>query len=489
MAISPNRENNGFMDYGKWVKQADLDLREGRGSRIGENLSQIKRSKIPRRWLKSVAAICRRAGMFAEGLKMLTPVIYPLHKGDEPASVEERAEYGALLLKYGSTREAGLWLNQLPVKPGSEIVLFRAFCSMAEWDYSSAAGELTYYLMGDVPEYQALIARVNLAACLVANEEYSKALELLNFNIASARAQQAFRLEGNCLELRAQTHIYRGEWKEAEENLNLSAKLLGQDPGNDLLFIKKWKAILDAVRSGSLESVESVYEEARRKNHWESLRDLDRFRLRVRFDQPLFDYLLFGTPYRHFRSRVLRELNLSAPATVYRWGSLDGPAIQVNTGEVDVGGGFDRQVLNVLAALSRDFYRPQRVGELFSALCPNQHFDIFSSQNRIAKIVSRTRQELRDSDIPLSIENSSGAHRLVRTGPVSLLLSYERGNAADPVFAKLQMAFPNQRFSAVEACQVLSMSRQRFQRWFKNAESASKIRKLSGGALTEYKLA
>ncbi len=480
------------MEYGAWLKKADLDLREGRGSQIAEKLQPLKREAIPRRWRAPVARICWRAGLFAEGLKILTPIIYPVHKGEAPATEKEIAEYAVLLLKNGSTREASRWFDQLPLGTDSEVYLFKAFCQMAEWNYVPAAANLQLYLESSPSEYQSLVASVNMAACLVASAEYDAALELLNKNIAAAQQQAAHRLLGNSLELRAQVRIYRGEWSEAREDLESSSSLLLQDRSNDLLYVKKWQAILTAMQTGSLEAVDSVRIEARKRMHWESLRDLDRFRLRAKFDPALFDYLLFGTPFSPFRERVLRELNRPAPEKTYRWGAAEGPVIHVATGEitgdVDRGGGMERQVLNVLVALSRDFYRPARVGELFSALCPDQHFDIFTSHNRIAKILSRARQEFRQLDLPITIENQNGAHRLVMTGPVSLLLQYDRGTGADVVLEKLRRTFEHRRFSAHEACSALTLSRQRFQRWFKNAESAQKVEKFPCGALTEYRL-
>lgn len=481
-------ENNGFMDLGKWIKQADQDLREGRGRQIAISLNELKRTAIPRRWKKPVAMICRRAGLFAEGLKILTPVVHPPHQKDAPATVEERAEYAALLMKHGSVREAAQILTQLPADAGGEVALYKGFCHMAEWNYGAAAAELRAYILSGPSEYQELVASVNLSACLVGAGEYKSALDLLNRNIERARNLNAFRLEGNSLELRAQVHLYQGRYSAAEVDLSASAHLLMQDPGNDLLYIKKWQAVLGALRTGSLAEVNQVREVAYKKRHWESLRDLDRFRLRVQFDPSLFDYLLFGTPHADFRARVLRELNQGAPQKTYRFGAAEGPVIHVQTGEIDRGGELDRQLLNVLAALSRDFYRPSRVGELFGILCPDQHFDIFTSHNRIAKIMSRARQNLREMGLPITIENQDGALRLQLTGPVSLLLEYDRASRSDALFEKLRLQFHHQRFSAHEACRVLEISRPKFQRWFKNAEAGHKIEKLSSGALTEYRL-
>ncbi len=478
------------MNYQEWIKQADMDLRAGRGDQMAHSLNQLTFSTIPRLWRKQVASICRRAGLFADGLRLLTPLIHPdRNKWGAPATAEEQAEYGVLLLKYGSAREAMSLLNQIPAKSLPEVHMYRAFCHMAEWNYASAAADLHSYIYSNPSLYQALIAKVNLAACLVSIEAYDEAMDLLNRNIQLALSEGARRLAGNCYELRGQIHLLRGHWILAENDLNESAKIFIQDSSPDQLFIKKWKAVLVGLQSGSLAELTEVRVEASQRSHWESVRDIDRFCLKIKFEPQLFKHLVFGTPYAPFRERVLRELNQDKPNSAFQFGHAQGPKVVVATGELANGttDRVERQALAVIASLSRDLYRPRRIGELFGDLCPDQHFDIFTSHNRILKIFSRTRQWLRQADVPLMLINENGAHRLSMSGPMCLELEFDRAGSPDVVLEKLKRRFGRNSFTTAEACGELSISRQKFQRWF-SSQPAQKVAKVSKGPLTQYRL-
>lgn len=475
----------------KLIDQCDQDLREGHGHLVAQRLQAMNWSSVAREFRLPLAAICRRAGLIVEGLKLLTPLTHAdKNKWRSEATVAERAEYGALLMKHGSVREALRLLRDLPTEATAEVFMYRAFCHMARWDYAAAAQDLGLYLDTRPDEYAALVARVNLASSLIALSSLDEALELLNANIELASQKNYTRLLANSLELRAQVHLRARRWPNCHQDIDASNKILGLEKSADQLFIQKWKAVLEAFKTHSLDPLRPIRDEAKRRQHWESLRDLDRLSLQISFDDKIFRRLIFGTPYPAFREAVFRELNRPAPPSPFLQGEEGSPRLVLSSGEIHglAVPSMNAQCLSVVTALLRDFYRPMRLTELFAELYPDNYFDIFSSPDRVRQVIRRSRMWLEENALPVEIEMTNGTYRLKTTGAFAFEVGLEREGTPDVFIQKLRQSFGSQTFTAAEAGELLQISRQKFQRWFTKAEAAAQIEKHHAGASTKYKL-
>lgn len=168
--------------------------------------------------------------------------------------------------------------------------------------------------------------------------------------------------------------------------------------------MSKWH-VLEAFESKSLDPLKLVKAEAARNSDWANMRDIDQFSLRVSFDEELFNHLVFGTPFKALRRRILLDLDHAPKKDFYIWGKENSPCLNVLDGTIDgrvtqKPGGKCHHLIEVLL---RDFYRPLKMGELFAEIFPDDHFDIFSSPNRLHQILFRTREWLNEENIPLEI--------------------------------------------------------------------------------------
>ncbi len=473
------------------VDLCDQDLRGGRGHLVEDRISKLVFSQLPREVYLPVAAICRRAGLFSQGLRLLTPLIHPDGKNWKgEGGIAERSEYAALLTKYGSVGEGLKILNQLDSSQLPEISLYRAFCYIAQWDYRSSIKELKNYLSMEIPDYQAMIARVNLASSLIAAEELPEALDLLNSNINICLAKSYTRLMANNFEMRAQVFLKTGHLAECRADISKSSEILGREQSLDQLFVQKWSAVLEAFESRQIQPLKDFRIVAGERKHWETVRDLDGILLRFEFDDTQFQHLVFGTPFASFKERVYRELGQAEPAGLFVKGSSLGLQIILESGKLNNDSSLiiKGQNLKVLSLFLKDFYRPVRISEIFSSLFPDAYFDIFTSPNRVQKVIQRFRKYIQSVNLPIEIHQIDGFYRLKLIGEIGFQVRINRSAQIDPIENQLRNQFSDNGFSGIEAQHKLGISRQNFQRWYAKAHEQGKILKLFGGAATYYKM-
>src|ERR1700733_10740567 len=93
----------------------DSAIRDGKSREAAKQLSHIKPMRVPRQWRLPLAKICRRAGLYSMGLRLLDRVV---NQGESrrqsyPATPIEITEYAALLLRSGAVPEALRKLERL----------------------------------------------------------------------------------------------------------------------------------------------------------------------------------------------------------------------------------------------------------------------------------------------------------------------------------------------------------------------------------------
>jgi tetratricopeptide (TPR) repeat protein len=485
------------------IEECEAALRAGQAQIVAGLLARVNTAQISRANILPLSNIARRAGCFTYGLKLLAPLTDPdRNKWKSPATAPELAEYAVLLQKIGAVEESGALLSSIEKHADSHLApeahLYRAFFHFHRWDGESAVPCLETYLTHDLEPYLRLVGRVNLAAALVSSGRHEVAERLLGETIEVAREQGHTRLLGNSLELRAQAHLLTGRYDSAAADLDSATALLATEATPDEFFVRKWRGILKSLRDGSQESLHALRAEALERKDWESVRDADFHLLKIRFDEKRFDHLYFGTPFEAYRKRLGREFSRLPKAAEYLLGGTEGaPVFDVASGRFSGPPHLDvlepgSHCQRMIEALLKDFYRPIRIGGLFSALFPTERFDVFSSPGRIHQIMRRSRRLLEDSGLPVTIECESPAagFRLEAKGPISFRVGLDRQLAGrfEIMFRDLKNKVDSRGFTSAEGADAIQTSVSTFKRLASWAQERGLIEKVGAGSGTFYSL-
>ena len=476
------------------LQECEADLRAGQGQQVAKRLAKLNSAKVPREYRLRLANICRRAGLIAVGLRLLSPVIHSeTDRNNSDATSEELAEYAVLLQRSGALEEALSTLGRVDTDAVPAALLYRAFCRFNRWQYEEAIPDLKDYLKNPPSDYMKIVGQVNLAAALLATDRIDEAQRTLAQVIESARAQGFSRLVGNSLEMRAQVHITKNDFAQAKSDLDEAMSLFGPEQTLDHLFVRKWKAVLASIESSSPLPLMEFRQAAQAQRDWESVREADLFALKIQFDKDKLDHLYFGTPFGSYRERVRRKLGTAPEETSYIFGKPGSPTLDLLTGEIEgfphlTAGGKVHQCLEIL---TRDFYRPISLGGLFAELFPWEYFEIDSSPNRVHQIIRRTRRWLEDARLPMEVIEDASHYSVRITGDFALLVPLERGSVEwhELQLQKLRSTTSAlDAFSASEARTKLGLSVASFKRLASWALEHGKFEKLGAGCATLYRL-
>lgn len=469
------------------ISEWDSLVRQGQLNRVAEQIRQINLQQIPRESRKSFASVCRRAGLIAQGLRVLQPVI---RQQDQNPTPEETCEYGALLMRNGSLWEAMKLFTSVDTKQLPLSLLYQGFCHIYSWDYEAAVPLFEATLDSSIDDYSKLIALVNLGASLSSLERSREALEVVNRAIESASQVKALRLVGNCLEIRAQIHISENNFAAAKQDLHEAHAMFDQNKNYDLLLISKYRALIQATEENSLSPLIQFKADALAKKHWESVRDADFFTLKICFDRKLFDHLVFGSPMQGYRKRVLRKFP-QEPSSHYVFGSDGFRVLDLESGQGLSEDGLHpgQKVHAVIAALVADFYAPRDTGTMFSILYPNEYFDIASSPGRVRQAIYRARAWLRSQHISAEILQDGGQYRFFVNGDFGVRVPYAKIDLqTDAIrFLDMKKALPPGRpFTVGDACASLQISRSTFHRLVQYGLETCQLRRVGVKRSTAY---
>lgn len=480
------------MNYEELLSTCDVLIKAGKIGEVEEPLLALNFTSVPRKWLHAIAKLCRRAGLIEQGLRLLQPLIRNELSLNEPPTSQEVCEYAVLLSRNGSILEALKLLQGIKILEAPESILYEGFCHVSGWNYSKAAACFEKYLQSSDDSYTKLIARVNLVAAYIATRQLEAADKLLNEAIDDAKSAGANRLVGNCFELAGQVAFFKGNFENARRELDRASKVFAQSGSYDELLIYKWRSTMQAMEEKSIEPLMRFRAHAVKKKHWESVRDTDFYRLKVSFDQNIFDHLIFGTPSEYYRERVLREIP-QVPSAFINYGGTEEPDFDLQTGRMKRSGPViaGKKIHQVLNTLLKDFYAPLTVGSLFSEIYPEDYFDIDSSPLRVRQTLRRTRRWLELSEIPATIDESRGHYKLNFSASFVIRISLGRVSAStfEIQWQKIQELFPaGAAFSAEEAGLKLQISRTSFHRWLTWALDSNLVEKSGVNKATLYRI-
>jgi tetratricopeptide (TPR) repeat protein len=477
------------------LQDCESDVRSGRADLAAKRLRQLNPKNVPPESHHRVASLCRRIGLVSLGMKFLTPkTLNDRAIWLREASPQEIAEYAVLLQRIGSVNEAMTILETLDGESQPEALLYRTYCHVNRWEYSESIPLLERYVTVVKDQYKNLIGRVNLAAALVATDQLEPSIKLLR-QLLEENSRGGFqRLHANCCEMLAKVAISQNDFKGAKEYVDAAKSVLGSQKTVDELFVRKSEAIIAAMTQGSLKPLEDFRAQAAKRGEWESVREVDFFSLKLRFSESDYRYLAFGTPFQSYRARLLREFGKVAYADWYVLGNGEKLCMDVMSGCGNEG----RPMLEIgskvhqsVEILLRDFYRPLPLGSLHAELFPGEHFNIFSSPDRVHQVLRRTRLWAKKANFPVAINQDHRGYSLKLNGSAAFVVPFDR-EAVD--WQQIQMrkfrrfASADRIYGASEIRRALELTTNPFKRFTAQAVRDGVLERVGSGSATAYRL-
>jgi hypothetical protein len=405
-------------DWNQLHQGVDHLIRAGDIGKARSELERLDLAVVPRGFSAKIAGLFTRAGLAEQAIRILGEWVRPRKRLLQPATESETAEYAFALQRLGGVEEALGLLNSIEA-PAVETRLYRAICRFAQWDYESALPDLLEIesRQDQLDPYFAMVAQTNTAAALIFTGRTDQARRLLERLEKTTASTQSLRLLSNTFELQAQLAVATEDWSEAERTLEKASALTRSTQIVDSLYIEKWQAITEALRSRSIEPLVRAENRAKASGHSETLRDLDFFRLKVAFDPQIFLRLFFGTPFHHYRERLKQafpdqmiplEIGFSQDFQPANPSAEDLDGLAGLAGELAIG----NLPHGLLLLLTSDFYRAFRTAQIHSHLFPGEHFNTSSSLTRVHQVVKRLREALVEQLPDLEVTTEDGRYRL-----------------------------------------------------------------------------
>jgi len=402
----------------KLLEHAEECLNSGHTAQAAVYLEQINIEKIPRADLWRVAHLFRRAGANELALRLLLPVIRPEGKAKRKASAHEIAEGAICLYRAGAVEEASDFLDLVDPKDAPEALLYRTIVRFSTWDFRGGISNLLQLLnLSERDSYLYRLTQLNLATAFVFEESWEEAEILLSELRHSTSERGELALFLNTLEISIQVAVYTGHFTYADECLTQAEHLWKSGTATrGAGWVGKWRAILDAFMQKSVAPLAALRESAARRNHGETLRELDYLACRISLDQKTLRRLYFGTQYPAYRRRLARyfpmpseeraDFHAGAVYTAHTADSLN--LFKDLTGDLRAGS----KTHKLLVLLIADPYRVWRTGHVHSHLFPGTPFHPDQALKRVHQEMRRLQSALQEQIPGLRLVHDDGCFRL-----------------------------------------------------------------------------
>ena len=428
----------------------DQKIRHGDIKFVQNELDGLELERVPNRYAARIASLARRVSRGSLGVDILYPIVRPRDSKKAKATGEDIAEYAALLTYLGSWREALGLLKKLNPEEFPQVWLYQAFGFFAHWDYKGAIEPLQKYITSKtLSDYERLVGQLNLAAAWVNEKKYDDARELLQLVIREARKESYKTILANALERSAELSIGLKHWKTAETLLLEAESLISEKNNLYNLFIRKWMVFLNILSEGYPEhyqiKLKNLRAEAQQLQHWETVRDCDRFEAVVTQNKKLLLKVYFGTPHENFRQKLIREFKSTVVIPeFYVWGSelteIDSSPLTLDVSEgvlktrnsegiISLTGktlAKDSLSFRLLSVLSSDFYSPFGDRYLFAQLYPKENYQPKSSKEKVCVVVQELRNWFHQNGVPLIITEKNGFFKQEIVGPLLMKVGLKR---------------------------------------------------------------
>lgn len=475
------------------LKRWEKDVQEGRLAQGQHELFRLTHLEVPDRHRSQVARLLRRSGQALKGLKILTPIVLdPESQMYEGLPNSTLVEYAALIKSMGLVQEARALLDQVNTKEFPEALLIRSFCHFAYWDYASARPDLEAYVGSRISDYQKLVGKINLLACHLQLKELGPAESLFNELEKQIQPDGNLRLWANLLELKTQWLIHSEDLDQATQVIDEARKTLSEDTSLDRVFADKWVAFIKAKKTKSLEPLRAFHKKAKDRGHWETLRQLDFLMQLVEPDQERIQRLYFGSPNPLYRKVIEEEFGFQPEQDFVDVGPEKAPVLDVFEGQLDgrelisSPGGY---VHRFLWSVFFDIYKPRMMAQVFSMLYPEEHFNVFSSPDKVHQLASRLRKDLngvRDADL---FDSSEFGYLPVLQGKFRFRIYLDRRcPTQSALYMKSLVESGASEFSRTDIENRLSLSSAGLTRFLRQATEEGYLSKQKSGRTVIYKL-
>lgn len=473
-------------------------IRAGHTDEAVQMLQKINLSQVPREFALELGTLCRRAGALSQALRILRPIVLAGSSGlSVSATPAEVGEYSISLFKSGCVYEALHWLDTIKGQEVGEADLYRGYAHIMEWDYHHAVKPLKNFIQQAPDSFTKLVAKVNLSAALINTNQLSIADELIQANIFEAEKYNNLRLKANSYELLSQIAFKRTNYEEASDYIEKAWQILSVDKSIDQLFLIKWQAILAAVKSNDITKLITAKNAAKERSHFETLRDLDFYELKIKFSQETFNKLYCGTPFVAYREKLKQEFGNQIDADrVFTLGEGPSTVLDIESMSIDdVPFTITPQLHHTFMAIWSDLYRPRSVGSLFEKIFQGEYFDINSSPNRVHRLVARLRTWLKIHDLPVTIDFEHGGFVGRIDGHLQLRLKAHDGEDESPKpglelkWTRAELLLKDMaEFSAEELAEKIEQNHSSATRLLKWATANNKVIKKGAGRSCRYSL-
>lgn len=478
-------------------------VRQGKGNLVRTELKRLRRSEIPREFFYQFSEVARRIDEPLLALQIMKPIIRAEIELSIPPNNKEKVAYATALITIGAYEEALEILSEVNSKNEPETLLYRAFAYFGQWKYAEAIPYLIRFINSEkITDYRRLVVKVNLLACYISADNSELALNLARELLEVTHKNSHWLLHGNTRELLAQLYIFSGQFAKAQIELDAAEKALSESQGMYLVFVKKWQLIVELLTNKD-ETIDAkvamVRKSALANRHWETLREIDLFVALVEGNFEKMNEVLFGTPFTGYRKRAEkilgREIKLSNEISrswgrdpEMRFSLMDSKVEDLRTGKI-INLRIPKSIFNFLTAISRDFYKPSSLGQVFSQVYPGEYFDPNYSPKKINNLVLRSRKIFKRHNLALRIEVLNQQYSLRISDKIDLRLrrisSLNHQKRAD--LSMLHGHFGVDSFSAQSAAKVLGLSKRTVHKLIEEEIKKSKIIKSGKGRSILYR--
>lgn len=479
-------------------------IKAGSFTQARQKLSAVNIKKIPRFDVEKTANLAYRCNMPNLSIRILGSFMGDRRGIHSSLNESETAEYAIALSRLGATREAKSWLDSLKSLSGPKPLLYKSFIHITEWEYDKALELLQKYLdLPEITDYQSLVAKTNLAAAHVFLQNWKQAETLLKQLIEVTKSQEHTLLLSNAYELSAQACLFQKQFPSAQKYLNLGRALSQKSGSSAELYLQKWSYLLGLYlepNDMAFDGLMDVRKRSWKMGLWESVRECDFYFAKFHKDKELLHFVFFGTPHDSYRNNFMTKLerpldvpesfvfSLSSEPRRFVSGSVfDVSTLCINDQEKPLakpGSLFDK----LIHALTSDFYRPQRLGSLFTHLYPDEYYDPLHSPDRIHQVMKRFRQWIHKNKLPLDVDSSEGTYRLQTKTGIFLKkpIHMQQKTNDELLLERLHREWGDQPFSLKQAQHLLEISQTKTF-YLIQPEIGKKLVRTGNGPATKYR--
>lgn len=358
-------------------------------------------------------SLLRRCGRSLLAIRILQPFIYPKVKSVYQASSQEKLEYASALVRLGILTEADKVFATIEVDELPIVLVRRAFLFISQWDFKKSNELLISYIQHPKAEaYDIAVAEVNYLQGLTYLGKIPEAMKLFE--------SLQGKLEGRKL-LLAAIYEFASESQRLLKNYSLSLDLitkaqsyLDNQDSIDAFLIEKQLIITKGYHrpnKASIHALMALKKEAMRRQHYESIRDID-LHLGILLRSPrILNKVYWGTRSSFYKERLLslaKEHKIVLNLEEFKFKKNKGTSLNSQNGLLKNALGpsllkSNQALHRLLKSLLSDFYKPQTLFGLFNDVYQNEIFFPKHSPDKMHQLIKRFRSFLLKSHIPLEL--------------------------------------------------------------------------------------